>query len=246
MPSQAHPIDTMTDQSTRMNDAINVNNIAIKLLKAGCLEDALVTFKAAAQLMYPVSQFFQAQAGEKVSRPVPYRSHEDSEDLIKAANDKLALLEPACPPRKKLKMTTQDTFLSTEPFLIQQASKNPTSCTLESATIVFNMALAYNLSGSRPCVEKALSLFEMAFSLAFSMNDSGSSLAPKLAMASLNNAGNLHYSLGNYQASRQYLDTLSSFIIALPSTSSEESLRERHDLLLNAMLLQAPTIAGAA
>lgn len=65
-------------------------------------------------------------------------------------------------------------------------------------------------------------------------------------MACLNNAGEIQHALGNYQLSRQYLDTLYTLILSLPPAHDEETLKERHQLLLNVMLLQEPKIAGAA
>lgn len=229
-----------------MNTAIECNNVGVALLSRGSLREALDTFKLAAQIMYPVSQYFQATnaAGATISpattRPPP--PNKDLNATVQEAKLKLMMAQDHEPEKGCNKK--EDCFICTDPILLSRVEGYTESCTIESAIIVFNMGLTYHINGSLSCIQKALCLFDMSFSLAYSMNHLP--LAPKIAMASLNNAGHIHHNLGSYQLSRQYLDTLSSYVLALPSTSSQEALRERHHFLLNAMLLNEPKIAGAA
>ena len=142
----------------------------------------------------------------------------------------------------------ENSFILSEPIAIdhiQHTFHPPISCTRESAAIIYNMGLVYRLSGSSFCLlQKSWSLFDMAFSVAFSV--SNDVRARQIAMACLNNAGEIQHALGNYQLSRAYLDTLYTLILSLPPAADEGTLKERHQLLLNVMLLQEPKIAGAA
>lgn len=238
-----------------MDAAIECNNIGVSLLRAGCLVEALETFKGAARLMYPVSQCFQTStslpqtSGSGEQRALDPPSLEDPQSLFedkvatmqRAKND--LLLAQKLEPRSD-KQNHETSFVYADPLLIEKPVLVPTTCTIESAIIVFNMALVYRLYSSVPSLEKALCLFEMSFTLAFPLLVDRR--AWKISMASLNNVGEIHHSLGNYQLSRQYLDTLYTYIVTLPTEKSEAAVKERHRLLLNALLLQEPRVASAA
>jgi hypothetical protein len=242
-----------------MNAAIECNNIGVALLQAGRLREALDTFKVAAQVMFPVSQYFQAsptmrEAFQRSVLPVApalqpeptttYPIISDGQDMVEQAKAILSLVGDAFGTVTKKDSATDNCYIWTEPLVIDLVRDSPTTCTMESAIIVYNMGLTYHLEGYMTCLEKALCLFDMSFNLALSMpSDVRSS---KIVMASLNNAAQILHSLGTYQLSRQFLDTLTTYIMSLPPTSCQESLRERHQFLLNAMLLHEPGIAGAA
>lgn len=232
-----------------MDAAVELNNIGVALLLAGRLTEALETFKGSARIMYPVSQSFQNRTDPSsiFDGPVTLPFYEDSPSLfedkrrtMQKAKAELSLIVE--PPRKDA--LSENSFIVSKPFLIEHLTAEPTSCTMESAIIVYNMGLAYRLYGSTPCVHKALCLFDMAFSLAFSVSFDVRS--PSIAMASLNNAGEINHVLGHYALSRQYLNTLYNYIFSLPASGDEATMKERHVLLLNAMLLQEPKIAPAA
>lgn len=231
-----------------MDAAIECNNMGVELLHTGRLDEALDTFKGAARILYPVSQCFQhpttPNSAGICSSPLQAAAPQvflDKTETIERAKAELSIANLSSRGTSRL---DENSFVFARPLNVERLQEEPTSCTMESAIIVYNMGLAYHLYGTVSCVQKALCLFDMAFSLAFSVSLDRRS--PKIVMASLNNAGEIHHSLGNYQLSRQYLDSLYSYILSLPSAKDEESLKERHQLLLNAMLLQEPRIAGAA
>jgi hypothetical protein len=241
----------MTDLRQAMNAAIECNNIGVTLLKAGLLCESLDTFKAAAQLMYPISESFEhslIQGGTIVISPALspepaacQNLKNQSEIMVKMAKSRTFLINESNGSKQVM---SANFFVYADPFTIDLVQSTPSSCTVESAIIVYNMGLTNHLCGSLPCLEKALCLFDMAFSLAFSVEHDPRS--PMIAMTSLNNAGQIHHSLSNYVISRQYLDTLSSYLLSLPSTSDAARIKERQYFLLNAMMLQEPKIAGAA
>jgi hypothetical protein len=235
----------MSEISKTMNAAIECNNIAVELLHRGRLSEALDTFRDAAQVLYPVSLAFQSGTPEGSAKPstLPKASSVD-EDIkaVEQAKAKLSLRVTASLAEKYL--TTENWFVCTESLTLERSSDEPTSCTIESAIIAYNTGLTYHLYGSASSVLEALRLFEMVFGLARSI--SGDDRSSKISMASLNNAGQIQHSLGNYNSSRRYLNTLRSYILSLPSTSDKETLTERRSLLLNAMILQEPSNALAA
>jgi hypothetical protein len=117
-------------------------------------------------------------------------------------------------------------------------------CHLESTVVVFNMALAYLLCDTDTCRIKAISLFDMAVSLALAAPRSP--LYSSIAMAGLNNVGVIYFSLCQYRQSRGYLDTLHAYILTLPHIEDHEAMKERHHILLNTIMLKEPAFAGAA
>jgi hypothetical protein len=242
----------MTDLRQEMNASIECNNIGVSLLRAGLLSEALETFEAAAQLMHIISQSFKSSLIEgrpiptpSVSSPEPASGQlmgNESEIMVKVAKCRTFLIS-ACNGSNQC-LTTNDCFVSAGPFTIDLVQCAPSSCTVESATIVYNIGLTYHRYGSLSYLEKALCLFDMAFSLTFSTgHDSRSHI---IAMSALNNAGQIHHSLSNYAISRKYMDTLSSYVLSLPLTSDEATRKERRHFLLNAGMLREPKIAGAA
>ena len=91
---------------------------------------------------------------------------------------------------------------------------------------------------------RALCLFEMAFSLARMIP--GDNRSSPVAMAALNNSAFIHHALGNYHLSRYCLDMLTGYILGLPPSNDSRTQKERYEYLLNAVLLQEPSIAPAA
>jgi hypothetical protein len=241
----------MTDLRQAMNASIECNNIGVSLLKAGLLSESLETFEAAAQLMHTISQSFRPSLIQGRLIPTPPASSPEpassqhtgnqSEAMVKMAKCRTFLISASNGSKQGL---STDCFVSIDPLTIDLVQCTPSSCAVESATIVYNTGLAYHLYGSLSYLEKALCLFDMAFSLALSTGHT--SRSPIIAMSALNNAGQIHHSLSNYAVSRIYLDTLSSYVHSLPSTSDESTRKERHHFLLNAMMLQEPKIASAA
>jgi tetratricopeptide (TPR) repeat protein len=250
----------MTDICQAMEASMECNNIGVALLRAGRLREALDTFKGAAHLMYPVSQCLEQhpRCHHHQQQPAPKQALSPSRQRLSNETTVLrakSYISQVQVEEQQLMQTIDDdenlsdnAYLLTIPILLNCsfASAPPMSCTVESAVIVYNMALTYLLYGSRACQLKAISLFDMSFSLAYSVQADARS--PRIAMASLNNIGVIYYSLGEYELSRGYLDTLRTYIMSLSTTTDEkpEILKEKHQLLLNTMMLTQPMIAGAA
>lgn len=251
-----------TDVWMVMDAAIECNNIGVSLLREMRLDEALETFKGAARMMYPVSQYFQScmmtkdaqmeggvdgsgssSAAAAGAAPMEVTDDNTTSDshASKTGRNRRPLAQHDCSQVN----LSDNCFVLAEPLYIDRLEEEPATCTMESATIIYNMGLVYRLSGESTCLlQKAWSLFDMSFSVAFSVPSDTRSR--KIAMACLNNTGEIQHALGNYQLSRQYLDTLYTLIISLPPARDETTLKERHQLLLNVMLLQEPKIASAA
>jgi hypothetical protein len=229
-----------------MNDAIECNNIGVSLLKAELFTDALFAFQVAAQLMYPVSQVFERQSPSsppaspgpvQVPKAAPAPTDPTSFDMLDMVKLRLILLDEI----GHSECLTTNCFASAEPFTANLVFGTPSSCTVESIIIVYNTGLTFLLISQ---MDKALCMFDTSFRLASTRKKDRN--AVKVTMASLNNAGLVHHSQGNYTLSRNYLDALSAYILSLPVTTSPGLLRQQHAFLLNALLLQKPTVAGAA
>ena len=225
-----------------LNASIECNNLGVVLLNAGDVENALDSFMTAAKLMHPVSKQVQTIAAlnnnlqDHTAAPEPgFEIPDGIRRIVQQSAASIAI---------NGKHPTDNIFISAEPLRLDIANGLPAECTLESAVVVFNMALAYHLRGSTPSLHRAVFLYDMAFNLSCSFM--GSQTAVHVAMGALNNAGQVYHTLGEYTLSRKYLDTLRVYILKLPLAVDTRTMEERHQFLLNAVLLRAPTVAGAA
>eukprot|EP00545_Synedropsis_sp_CCMP1620_P004211 CAMPEP_0119018156 /NCGR_PEP_ID=MMETSP1176-20130426/18735_1 /TAXON_ID=265551 /ORGANISM="Synedropsis recta cf, Strain CCMP1620" /LENGTH=85 /DNA_ID=CAMNT_0006972099 /DNA_START=57 /DNA_END=311 /DNA_ORIENTATION=- len=80
------------------------------------------------------------------------------------------------------------------------------------------MALCYHLDSLRPnampgAVQNAVTLYEMAYSLGLQVNED--SRSHPIILMSLNNMGQLHNEVGNFEKSRLYLEDLSAYVVML-------------------------------
>ena len=247
------------DLQVTTNLAVECSNVGAELLQLGFLHEAVETFKQAAEILYPVSEYFQTNALSVFGMPVtwasaPWLTRPDisatttlgSHRRLSLDQAKAKLFELyASLPQAKFPRGIDNAYIYAEPFPLDYIKQSPKCCCLEAAVIVYNMGAAYLEHGSDSCLEKAAVLFDMAFSLAFG---TGLTLdrATQVAMASLNNTAHIYHSFGNYDVSRQYLASLRSLILSLHDTPDMTSLQIRQNLLLNAMLLEEPRAASAA
>jgi hypothetical protein len=232
-----------------MNAAIECNNVGVSLLGMGLIVESLDAFKAAAQILFPVSQSFHTAPSSPVEAaiqqmpPLPdTMKEEDDNTTVQHVKATLSLAEESAVPKNDL--ATDDSFMCVDPLTLAFLEGEPTSCTMESAIIVMNMGLAYHLYGSEPCLIQALSLFDMAFDISHLLVDDLRS--EKVAMASLNNAAHIQHFFGNYLCSRHYLNILQDYICSLPETSNQMKKKARDCFMLNATLLEEPKTARAA
>ena len=234
-PTPPHPV-TMSTLLNLLNASIECNNLGVVLLNAGDLENALDSFMTAAKLMHPVSKQVNTIDQVIASHGVEH-SFEIPEGIRRVVQASTVAAHGKLPSHNNI-------FIRSEPIQLETAQRLPVDCTLESAAVVYNMALSYHLQGTFVCKQRAVFLYDMAFNL--SSAHAVTPTATTIAMASLNNAGQIFHSVGDYVTSRKYLDTLRYYIIKLPLPSDSQTMEERHEFLLNAVLLRPPTTASAA
>lgn len=209
-----------------MNSAIDHNNKGIAFLEMGLNGEALQELKVAAQLMYSTTQEMQQ------------RKMHNKRNVMCVA-----------PPCQK-SISTPNSFVRSTPILMSYADNATSSCTIESATILMNMALCYHLDSMNShsifaAIQNATTLYEMSYSLAIQCN--GDPRSHQIILISLNNLGQLAHELGNFEASRRYFDDVSSYINILGHMGEGDFVVDRHDFMLNALVLRNPNnCAGAA
>jgi len=233
-----------------LNACSECNNIGVTLLLGGRYRDALITFKTAALILQPVSTL--TTPNESIS-DLDWQTFQRVQD----AQNRLASFLSAS--KADDDYLGHNMYALAGPIRINKPSKaDPFSCVHWCSTIIFNMALAYQLEQTVPCVQKALVLMESALSLIGGCDaDITSPSAMAVAAACLNNCGVIHHGIGDYRKSRKCLEALSAFIF--PSAAStlppillgrdedyEWAAITHHRLILNTIFLTEPTIAGAA
>ena len=225
--------------------AITYNNIGVSLLETGSHEESLEIFRGSAELMFVATR--------TVNEQCPQASARVDKKINQVVGKLQHILSEAKPKQGKYDSRREaDCFLhhTAIRLLPQSESQAPCDGALESATVLFNMALAYHLASPLPCqtctsLHNALTLYDMAYSVAARIdNEFGSQ---RVICAALNNLGYLHHELGRYSTSREYLDKLSSYIVSLDPNQADKTVKsERRQFLLNALLLYKPRGAAAA
>jgi hypothetical protein len=212
-----------------MNSAVDYNNQGIEYLAMGLHHLALKSFKLAAQMMYSTTQIL-------------------SRTTIKLQNNNSNEIRPIDQNYKVI--STSNAFIRCTPVFLHHTSKPTTSCTIESATILLNMALCYHLNSISPypfpdAMSNALALYEMAYTLSTQCHYDNRRY--HIILISLNNLGQLTHDVGDFETSKRYFDELSSRVILLGSSDVANTIGKRQEFVLNALVLQNPSrCAGAA
>lgn len=112
-----------------------------------------------------------------------------------------------------------------------------------TAAVVLNLAQTY-LGGNDPNIIHAMALFESSYNLVMK-EPLTCFLSEKIALVALNNATLLRREYGDFELAKQYVETMIQVLRSLP-VSSESSQKEfRRHFLLNAFLMNTPTIIAA-
>lgn len=213
-----------------MNIAINHNNEGIALLEKGLNDKALLEFKKSAQMMYSITQDIKA----------------------KGAGEEPQLSTTACATTHS-PIATGNSFIRSSPIVLTSSDESSdapaASCTVESATVLVNMALCYHLDSQLPnCMEdaiaNAITLYDMAYSLGLQINED--SRSHHIILTALNNLGQIHHDIGNFAKSRLYFEDLSTYVMFLGREGTEDTVSDRHEFVLNAMVLRNPNTSAAA
>ena len=212
-----------------MNTAIKHNNLGVALLQKGRHEEALLELKQAAELMYSIAQKLKEMvlSGVRPCSPLQFcETHQCS-------------------------ISTSNSLIRSTPLLMSYNTGDPSSsCAVESAIVLMNMALCYHLdsveANTMPgAVQHALTLYNMAYSLGVQVEDD--ERAFDLVLTSLNNLGQLHYEMGDFEQSRGYLEDIAAYVAFLDEHESGYLIDEdRHEFMLNAMVLRNPTSCARA
>ena len=233
--------------------AIESNDVGVSLLEASRYEEALNVFRSAADLMYVVRQVLNTT--DPFERDWNASTTDPSTcEKVQAAQEKLR--QVSSPPLKDnqqlaARRLETDCFLHVRGFtLLMPADDDEVSCALHSATILTNMALAYHLavpqtsSSNFQSFHNAMTLYEMAYSVAARVESSENS--SRIIMVTLNNLGQIHHECGMYAEARNILNTLQEYIRHRIKDGDDSFSAEKRVYLLNAMLLVKPRGAAAA
>ena len=232
--------------------AVDCNNLGADFLRAGHRNEAIEAFREVAKLIQPLSGVIHFEAARKEASPAAVSPSEARRVFFKLKErvqrlNLLLLSTQRCAPLLEKLDYNRSSMMFTAPMKISNLLNcGPESYTILSATLLYNLALTFQLNGTEKSLRKSARLFQRAYSLACYAEDGNNPYLEKLRMVSLNNSGHIHHQLGNYQAAKQHLASLFEFVLSLPTSLSSEDMSERQAVLCNALLLQEPNIAAAA
>jgi hypothetical protein len=162
-----------------MMTAVDCNNQGIEYLAMGFHHLALKSFKLAAQMLYSTTQILNQNT-------LPLRSTYE----IRTSQQTYKVI------------STNNDFIRCTPVFLHHSCKPTTSCTIESATVLLNMALCYHLNSMSPfpfpdAMTNALALYEMAYTLSIQCHHDNRRY--HIILISLNNLGQLNYDMGDFK-----------------------------------------------
>jgi tetratricopeptide (TPR) repeat protein len=225
-----------------MNDAIEMNNRGVKWLVEGKYTFALSDLKKAAECMQTITKICEQactiRAAEESIGEMHHEDHNASPVYFTAV--------PAVSEGQRFFQSQRCVFIHDTPFTIPQ-QMTTTATTVVGVIILYNMALTYQLAYQCSLIpnanENALTLYEMAYTLAVKYCERGN-FTP-IIVACMNNLGCLHYELGEFDCARTYLDELVHYIRKGPN-GCYITLLQKNEFMLNAMLLRNTHSADAA
>jgi tetratricopeptide (TPR) repeat protein len=212
-----------------MDVAAGHNNRGISLLEEGLHEQALAEFKKAAQVMYTITQ------------------------EIKDASPRLIGISESnteCFPSRN-PIATDNLFIRSTPVIMSPPKETPAvcHCTIESAAVLLNMAIAYHINSQKPnclkdAMQGAITLYDMAYGLSLRVHDDARS--NHIILTALNNLGQIYFEIGEYAKSQLYFDDLSTYVMFLGQDGEGNAENGRRECILNAMVLRNPSTSAAA
>jgi tetratricopeptide (TPR) repeat protein len=154
-------------------------------------------------------------------------------------------------------------YVFDQPIAIEPGN---TSCVEQSATMLYNLALSHHLQGlnsnggiQEEIANKAITLYESALSLVSDLvNDAERQQARghqhnynidiRLIVACLNNIGQIHFEMGQYNLSEALFGRLSGVLMTVRQSDvvSSISFGDWGGLILNTMTMVNPRLAPAA
>ena len=212
-----------------MNEAVAHNNQGIRLLEDGLHEQALPEFKMAAQLMYTITQKIKDVGPRLIG------TSESNTGCIPSRNP----------------IATDNLFIRSTPIIMSSPTESPElcHCTIESAAVLLNMALAYHINSQKPncmkdAMQGAITLYDMAYGLSLRVHEDARS--NHIILTALNNLGQIHFEIGEYAKSQLYFDDLSTYVMFLGQGGESNAENGRRECILNAMVLRNPNTSAAA
>jgi tetratricopeptide (TPR) repeat protein len=246
---KAHIFNTrnlLDTKTSTMNAAIALNNQGVQRLREGDYRMALSNLKEAAELMYLATKDFD---GDEHGCHTPAGQRQEER---RAPNERYFLADGSAKDDHLLKPSDNIFFIHDTPFTISSVllPNNRAGLTVISTIVLYNMSLTYHLSSCQCSAiphaqECATTLYKMACSLA--MKHKNDELMIRIAMASMNNLGCLHFEWGNFESAKEYLDALAQYLVTLGANyDGPVPLIQRNELMLNVIILRNPHAARAA
>jgi tetratricopeptide (TPR) repeat protein len=207
--------------------AIVQNNEGINFLERGLHKHALFKFQEAARILYQVTKRIK----KNVDGGNPEMQPRIESRTVCWISEKSILKE--------------NLFIRSKPIFMKAPSDSmeTSHCTLESATVLLNMAMTYHIDSQIPnCIEDALNnaikLYEMAYSLGLKLQADDRS--NQIILTVLNNLGQIYFEIGEYSRSRLYFEDLNMYVSVLRPLGHDDIFCDRKECMLNALVLLNP------
>jgi hypothetical protein len=223
--------------SSNMNtikQACTSNNQGVDLLVAGEVSQAMRSFQSALNLL-------KETANEVEETSCPGMSASSVESILPLCQSTLTI--PG--------LQDMHCYVYDHGIMITDAINGDSDdmLSLYSAIVLFNMALASHREGrlgSEKCLKKASMLYGMALKILTSSPMPNDMSASILILVALNNKAQIHHDQCQYTEASACLTQISAIMDSVYALHSALYQKAFEGILLNVMLLSAPTAAQAA
>ena len=96
----------------------------------------------------------------------------------------------------------------------------------------------------KDALQNAVVLYDMAYGLCLRIHEDMRS--NEIILIALNNLGQIHFEIGEYQKSQSYFDDLATYLMFLGPAHEHDADNGRRECILNAMVLRNPSTSAAA
>jgi tetratricopeptide (TPR) repeat protein len=217
-----------------IKQACSSNNQGVDLLVAGDFVNAMLSFQSALSLLREASN----EVEETYYTEMSASSEESPLPVCQSTLTIPGLEGMQCYVYDHGIMITDTTNGDSDKML-----------SLYSAIVLFNLALASHREGrlgSEKSLEKAAVLYGMALKLLASSPTLDDISTTILILIALNNKAQIHYDQCQYRESSECLTEISTIMGSVDTIRSALNPKDYEGILLNVMLLNAPTAAQAA
>ena len=206
-----------------MDFAIACNNYGSLLFDKGYFSEATRMFQTAVSVVSEILQGGGHNCSQDKQWALQVLATKSNPFSVKSVHNPLSYEKHVC-------------IIYDKPLQINPENLDQNLLTIHSSAILFNLGLTYHARRTNSSLKRAMSFYQIAYSLLVDIDEAHTEQFHRLAIATLNNMAQVHEELGCFSQMLDTLEILSQYILSENSPTSEGVLEEMNDLITGALL----------